>query len=152
MEALDKLPVPTHDERTTAMLAPLLMIFTTFIGPLVLYLVKRESRFVAFHSLQALIFQAVYTVFSVFLMFGWFIFIAIMMAGQSAEHNSKAPVGIFILMGFFWLAWFVVWAINFILGIIYTIKAANGEWAGFPLIGRWVRRVVMGASTSVQQE
>jgi uncharacterized Tic20 family protein len=52
------LPSPSHDERTTAMLARLLMIFTWFIGPLILYLVKRESRFVAFHSLQALIFQA----------------------------------------------------------------------------------------------
>lgn len=42
-------------DRTMAMLAHLLAIFTYFIGPLVIYLIKKdEDKFVAFHALQAI--------------------------------------------------------------------------------------------------
>src|SRR5258707_8239473 len=54
------LEAPTEDERTMAMLAHLLMAFTGFIGPLVIFCVKQNSRFVRFHSLQALIWHAIY--------------------------------------------------------------------------------------------
>jgi uncharacterized membrane protein len=37
------------------MLAHLLQFFAGFIPPLVIYLVKRNSRFVAFHAMQALL-------------------------------------------------------------------------------------------------
>ncbi len=47
---------PTPDERTTAMLAHVLTIFAGFIAPLIIYLAKRrDSRFVAFHAMQALL-------------------------------------------------------------------------------------------------
>src|SRR5262245_10401037 len=60
---------PTNDERSMAMLAHVLSIFSSFIAPLVIYLVKRkESRFVAFHALQALIFHVLF-VASYFLFF-----------------------------------------------------------------------------------
>src|SRR5258707_15535413 len=54
------LEAPTEDERTMAMLAHLLMAFTGFIGPLVIFCVKQNSGFVRFHSLQALIWHAIY--------------------------------------------------------------------------------------------
>src|SRR5258708_20152100 len=54
------LEAPAEDERTMAMLAHLLMAFTGFIGPLVIFCVKQNSRFVRFHSLQALIWHAIY--------------------------------------------------------------------------------------------
>jgi uncharacterized protein len=50
------LPVaPTADERTMALLVHVLAIFSGFLAPLIFYLVKKDSRFVAFHSLQVLI-------------------------------------------------------------------------------------------------
>ena len=39
---------------TLALLTHLLMAFTGFIGPLVIFCVKQDSRFVKFHSLQAI--------------------------------------------------------------------------------------------------
>ena len=43
-----------------AMLAYILGIFTGFIGPLVLWLIKKDqSKFVAFHALQALLLHAI---------------------------------------------------------------------------------------------
>ena len=51
----EPLPVPSKEACTMAMLAHLLAIFTGFIGPLVIYLIKKDDdRFIAFHSLQAL--------------------------------------------------------------------------------------------------
>jgi uncharacterized Tic20 family protein len=45
---------PTADERTLGLLAHRLMAFTGIIGPLLIFCVKQDSRFVKFHSLQAL--------------------------------------------------------------------------------------------------
>jgi len=28
-----------------------------------------------------------------------------------------------------------------VLGIVYGIKASKGEWAAYPVIGRWARRL-----------
>jgi len=146
------LPSPTHDERTTAMLAHLLMIFTWFVGPLILYLMKRESRFVAFHSLQALIFQAICSIFSIALTVGWFAVAIVTMIGQgSTGHPSGPPVGFFIFFGLFWIVWMGMWVLTLVLGIIYTIKATNGEWAGYPVIGAWARRIVLGARAPTER-
>ena len=42
----------TQDERTMAMLAHLLGIVTGFLGPLVIWLIKKDqSKFVAYHAL-----------------------------------------------------------------------------------------------------
>src|SRR5260370_4760442 len=62
------LEAPAEDERTMAMLAHLLMAFTGFIGPLVIFCVKQNSRFLRFHSLQALIWPAIYLGLSFVLM------------------------------------------------------------------------------------
>jgi hypothetical protein len=37
----------------------------------------------------------------------------------------------------FWLFWFLGWVANVILGIMYGIKANRGEWAAYPVIGKW---------------
>jgi len=60
-------PVPppnlelTQDEKAYAGLAHALMISTWWIGPLVIFLMKRSSRFVSFHALQALLWQIIFT-------------------------------------------------------------------------------------------
>ena len=140
------LPSPSHDERTTAMLARLLMIFTWFIGPLILYLVKRESRFVAFHSLQALIFQAFCSALSIVMMVSWFLVMIGTAAtqGGSGHPSGPPPVAFFVTFGLIGILWMGVWVLTLVLGIVYTIKATNGEWAGYPLIGRWARHIVLG--------
>lgn len=51
-------PVVSQDDRTLAMLCHLLAIFTGFLGPLVLWLVKKDSSpFVDLHGREALNFQ-----------------------------------------------------------------------------------------------
>ncbi len=51
---------PTQDERTIALLAHMLQILLWWIAPLAIFLIKRNSKFISFHALQALLLQAVY--------------------------------------------------------------------------------------------
>ena len=47
----------TPDERTFALLAHMLQIMLSWIAPLAIFLIKRQSKFVSFHALQALLLQ-----------------------------------------------------------------------------------------------
>lgn len=50
----------SKDERNMALLVHLSCFIVPIIGPLLLWLVKKDSsRFVAYHSLQALVFQLI---------------------------------------------------------------------------------------------
>ena len=134
-------PVLTQDDRTMAFLAHLLQIFTGFIAPLVIYLVRPRSRFVRFHALQALIWQLCW--FGLFM--GGLIFFIISVAlasSQDGSHpqTSEAPPAVIASFLIFWLFWMIALAMsvsNFVLAIRYGIKANRGEWAGYPIIGKW---------------
>jgi uncharacterized membrane protein len=134
----------TQDEKAFAGLAHALMTCTWWIGPLVIYLTKKESRFVSFHALQALFWQIIFTV----LYFGgiavWmvFVFSTIALHPLNRPANQPFPVGVFILLPFFWLFIMGAFAVTLTLAIMYCLKAMRGEWAGYPIIGRWARRIV----------
>ena len=136
---LTDLPEPMQDERSMAFLAHLLQVFTGFIAPLIIYCVKQDSRFVKFHALQSLIWQLCYMA----LFFGGmiiFIFatFATVFSSASGGHALNGPPPAFIFVfPFFWLFWGLGWVANVILGIVYGIKANHGEWAGYPIIGKW---------------
>ena len=132
------LEAPTEDERTMAMLAHLLMAFTGFIGPLVIFCVKQNSRFVRFHSLQALIWHAIYLV----LIFGCMaVFFAVMMTSMihyPPDPHGQAPSAFFFLFPLIWLGFMGGWVVSVILGVVYAIKANRGEWATYPVYGKWL--------------
>jgi uncharacterized Tic20 family protein len=95
---------PSREARQMAMLAHLLAIFTSFIGPLVIYLVKsEEDRFVAFHSRQALYFELLAIPLAVITCGIW---------------------GVVVL----------------IYNIIACIRANDGEWYEYPIVGEWARK------------
>jgi uncharacterized Tic20 family protein len=138
----DVAALPTSDERTFALLAHILQLFTGFIGPLVIYIIKRDSRFVAFHALQALLWQAIYFVVSMLCMVMWFVLIFSTIATHSNAGSSKAPpTEFFIFFPLIWLFFMCGWIVTMILGIVYGIKANQGQWAAYPIIGRWALRL-----------
>ncbi len=131
---------PTQDERSMAMLAHVLMIFTGFIGPLIIWLIRKQSKYVSFHALQALWWQILWIGIVLLLIVGG---VLLTVLGAMAEQGHGGPPPIFVVL--FPLAMLVGWGgglATLILGIVYGIKANNGEWAGYPLIGNWVRRRV----------
>jgi uncharacterized Tic20 family protein len=141
-------PEPTQDERSMAFLAHLLQIFTGFMGPLVILIIKQNSQFVKFHALQAIMWQLCYM--ALFLgSFALFFFAAFVGVFHeiSRPHNPSTFPAFFLFFPLLWLLAMGGWVANVILGVVYGIKANRGEWAGYPIIGRWcLPKVVPGSA------
>ncbi len=132
------------DERSMATLAHALQIIGAWIAPLIIWLIRRESKFVSFHALQALCWQICVLVCSMFFIVGWFgviFFIVFHTAAASSTHpNAEPPWELFVVAPLVWMFWMAVVVTNIILAIVYAIKASRGEWADYPVIGGRVRR------------
>lgn len=100
----------TTDEKQLAMLAHLCSVFGSIIGPAIIYLIKKdESEYIAYHALQALIFQ-VLSLVVVFLVIVPIIVIS---------FGLCSPIGFVVPL----------------TGVYFGIKANEGNWNGYPLIG-----------------
>lgn len=131
-------PLPTEDEKSLAMLSYILSIFSGWLAPLIIWLIKRESKFVAFHALQTLFWHGIYLVITMMGMMLFFITMFASIAGSAGRHGPAGPpVFFFLMFPLFWGGWLV----NLIVGIVFAIKAKNGEWTRLPLVGNWARRV-----------
>jgi uncharacterized membrane protein len=135
--------VPTSDERTMGTLAHVLQLVGGWIAPLVIFLVKRNSRFVSFHALQALLLQALYFVLVMIMMA---VFFAVIFAGiafhQPADHANSLPPGFIVLFPLLWLGMMGWWVFVLVVAIVYGIKAGRGEWAEYPVLGPLARRIL----------
>jgi uncharacterized membrane protein len=61
-------------------------------------------------------------------------------------HNTPdqgPPWAFFGVFGLVWLCGMGGWVLNLVLGIVYAIKANQGEWARFPVIGDFVLRKIL---------
>lgn len=107
--------MPSNDERMLATAIYVSSFFTTIIGPLVIWLLKKdESEYINYHGKEYfnfIISYGVYSIISVFLMF--------------------------ILIGFI-----TIWAVGvaaFVFTIIAAVKAYEGTEYRFPLVFRLIR-------------
>jgi uncharacterized Tic20 family protein len=129
---------PTSDERTMAVLAHALQLVGGWLAPLIILIVKRDSKFVSFHALQALLLQILQLIL-------WMIFIAGFMAILFAtflahpQASNGPPTALFLLFPFLWLGAMGMWVFLLVIAIVYGIKAGHGEWAEYPLLGRLAR-------------
>ena len=117
MIGTDYTPVitPTSDEKTLAILAHILTIISSFIAPLIIYLIKKDdSPYVAEHAKESLNFQI--TMFILYI-----ISIVLML----------------LLIGFL-LIWLLSIA-NIILVIIATIKASENKMYRYPINFRLIK-------------
>jgi uncharacterized membrane protein len=49
---------------------------------------------------------------------------------------------LFLFFGVFWLGFLGLWVVKFVLAIVYGIKAGRGEWAEYPILGRFARQIL----------
>jgi uncharacterized Tic20 family protein len=126
---------PTQDERNMAMLAHVLQLFGGFIAPLIIFLVKRDSRFVRFHALQPLIWHATFFVIMMVAMFSLFLTMFLSIPMEAHAKSTQPPVAFFAMFGSVWLFAMGSWIINLFLAIFFGIKAYEGQWARYPVIG-----------------
>jgi uncharacterized membrane protein len=135
--------IVTSDERTMGTLAHVLQLVGGWIAPLVIFLVKRNSRFVSFHALQALLLQGLYFILMMVMMGAFFAFVfAGVVFHQPAVPNNSMPPGFIILFPVIWLGMMGWWVFMLIVAIVYGIKAGRGEWAEYPVLGRLARRIL----------
>src|SRR5215510_276493 len=139
MEETDSFPTPSSDEKTLAMLAHVLQVVSWFIAPLVILLIKRESKFVRFHALQVLLLHLLYIAVFVALMC---LFFVLAIGSLPAGDARGAPPPFFFGSVFaLWCGMGTVWVLMIVLAIVYGIRAGRGEWAPYPIVGRWALRL-----------
>src|SRR5947209_5214956 len=93
---------PSQDERTMATLAHVLQVVGWWIAPLIIFLLKRESRFISFHALQALLLQIVYMIVMGVFMVLWFGTMLLTVAHNGGGSNNPPPPA-FFLFPLIWL-------------------------------------------------
>ncbi|MGC2473570.1 MAG: DUF4870 domain-containing protein [Candidatus Sulfotelmatobacter sp.] len=128
-----------------AVLAHVLQLVGGWIAPLVIFFVKRQSRFITFHALQVLLFQSLCLFLEMFTMAAFFVVISlgISFGAWTPQHGaSNAPSLLFLFFGLFMMAFVVFWLVKLLLAIIYGVKAGRGEWAEYPVFGRLARHIL----------
>jgi uncharacterized membrane protein len=134
---------PSQDERTMATLAHALQLVLSWIGPLIIFLMRRESRFVSFHALQALLLQVVQVIVVVICFVGWFILMfTTLFASGVSKPAANPPVALFLVFPLLWLLLMATWITVFIVVLVYAVKANHGEWAEYPVLGKIARRLL----------
>jgi len=98
-----------------------------------------ESRFVRFHALQVLLLHLAYIVVFAALMGLFFVFaIGSLPTGDGRGPPPPAFMGsVFV----FWCGMATIWILMIVLAIVYGIRAGRGEWAAYPIVGRWALRL-----------
>ena len=132
----------TPDERTMATLAHALQLIGAWIAPLIIFLIRRQSRFVSFHALQALLLQIVHLIIVVVLMMVWFTTMFATVFHQTSGRPPDLPPMLFLLIPLVWLGFMAMWVGTLIIAILYAIKAGRGEWADYPVIGKLARKIL----------
>lgn len=118
----------TDGSRGIAMLAHLsaliaLVIGFIFVGPLVVYLVKKDDPFVRAHAAEALNFNLSCTLYG---LVGGFLLILVTIVTFGLGILAVIPIAILAFVGWF------------ILVIVAGVKANNGELYKYPLTIRFV--------------
>ena len=118
--AAPEVPVSTKDEQTMGMLAHLLGIFTGFLGPLILWLIKKdESKYIDEQAKEALNFQiaAAIVIFGL-LFFMWipFLNVCVIIPLSLAAH-----------------------VVRIVFSILGTVAASKGEMYRYPFTLRLIK-------------
>jgi uncharacterized membrane protein len=127
-----------------AMLAQVLQIVLGWIAPLIIFLIRRQSRFVSFHALQALLLQILHVIAVMLFIVGFFIVMGLTIFHSVSTGQTKVepPIGIFLMFPFLWLFLVATNITILVAAIVYCIKASRGEWAEYPVLGKWARHML----------
>lgn len=112
---------PSEEDKSLGMLSHLLAIFTGFLGPLILWLVKKDSSaFVAHHAREALNFQIT-------------LLLVMMALGGLTLALMLILVGVLLIP-----LLFIVPIFALVVEILAAVAAQKGEWYRYPCCLRLV--------------
>ena len=125
-----------------ATLAHALQIIGSWIAPLIIFLIRRHSRFVSFHALQALLLQILHVILIVIFMASFFITMVFYLSPHMAARPNEFPLPAVALFILCWLGFMTLSIGTLVIAIIYAIKAGRGEWADYPVLGKLARKLL----------
>jgi uncharacterized membrane protein len=125
-----------------AMLAHALQLIGSWIAPLIIFLIRRQSRFVAFHALQALLLQITHVILIAVFMAGFFITMFVYLTPHMPGGGNEFPWPVAVLFVLFWLGFMTLSIGTLVIAIVYAVKAGRGEWADYPLLGGLARKIL----------
>ena len=141
---------PTSEEKVLAALAHGSVLFAWFgpIAPTILWVTQRNnSKYVRFHALQAMGYQAlafwgwILGIIAVFIgMFG-VIFVAALVLDSNQMESPAIPV---FLQFFMILSIFGLWGFFFLGGLAGAVFCMAGHDFRYPIIGPWLRNKLFG--------
>lgn len=134
-------PLSPSDERTWAMISHLSIVvnlFTAILGPLIplgiYFIYKDRSRYVAFHSMQAFLFQLV-----------WWVGGGLLAAAAWTISGILAAILIGCLLMPMALVISFIPIAGLVYGVIGAIQTGQGQDFEYWLIGDWTRNMLRGA-------
>jgi len=139
----------TSDEKLFAFLSHLSVILGGILLPIIIWAIQKDkSKFIRFHSLQAIFYHIAIGVIIVFIV----IILAVLIvlgagfgALASGHSNHEAmPVMMMILIFFFYGFIFLLAFGSIGYGIYLAVKAYNGALIKIPVIGNIIYRKVYG--------
>ncbi|HMS64583.1 MAG TPA: DUF4870 domain-containing protein [Ignavibacteria bacterium] len=147
----NSLQIPTSDEKLLALLSHLSMFMGGIILPLIIWATQKEkSKFVRFHSLQAIFYQL--SLAGIIILFV-FIFLIIMLVsgiglgaltdGQSGS-GKEMPTFFIILMVILYGGIFILTIGGIGYSVYVALKSYKGELIRIPFIGNIIYQKVYG--------
>jgi uncharacterized Tic20 family protein len=117
----------------------LLSAFTGFLGPLIIFVIRKDSLFVKLCALQALLWHLIYMVLMGVVMMVFFVGIISSIGLHAGQHGGPPPPFVFFFP-FLWLFFMLGWVVNVVLGILSAVKANEGIWWPYPITGRLAKK------------
>jgi uncharacterized Tic20 family protein len=155
MDKITETSLLTNDERMMAMLSHLSVLIGGIILPIVIWAVQKDkSKFVKFHSLQAIFFHISLAV--IIIIFVLLVVMLMVVSGlglgifqASSHHGGGGPFAVFIIVfvvalygGIFAFAFGCIG-----YGIYLAVKSYHGAMVKIPIIGKIIYRKVYGGNS-----
>ena len=132
----ERVASPASAERTMAMFAHVLQIPFFAAGPVLIYFLRHNSRFVRFHALQAFLWQLSLVIV---ILVCAFTIVAINPPQAEDDEHWKWTITFFFATA--WVYFLLLCPMTIFLGLLYGVQAKQGKWAGYPVIAdlawRW---------------
>lgn len=151
---------PTSDEKILAALAHASVIFA-FFGPLAPSLIwayqRNKSRYVRFHALQAMGYQALtfwVWFIGIFVFIIGIILLSVLLGVLVSEDMLADPEFFpFIIQPIIFLGMFGLWGLFFLIGIVGAVFCMINRDFNYPLIGRWLKKQIFNdQATELEME
>jgi uncharacterized membrane protein len=119
-----------------------LQLVGSWIALLIILLVKRDSRFVSVHALQALLLQILHMIVIAVFVVLWFGTMFLTMAHQGGANQAAPPIAFLVVFPLFLLGFMGQRVLMLVIAIVYGMKAGRGEWAEYPSLGTLSKKIL----------